>query len=109
MPLPAAPAAPAPAAAAPPAGPAPASCQPPGRSDTPPSDDASSVATETLTSLREAVKALRRQQSGPRPARNRPRTLPECTVIVRPKYSKQSWEELKRYWGTMATCKMHSA
>ncbi|XP_017587547.1 PREDICTED: uncharacterized protein LOC108446175 isoform X2 [Corvus brachyrhynchos] len=66
-------------AAAPHAGVVPASCQPPGRpSDAPLPDDASSVAMDTPASLRESVKALRRQQPVTRLARNRPRTFPEC-------------------------------
>ncbi|XP_041900506.1 translation initiation factor IF-2-like isoform X1 [Corvus kubaryi] len=70
-------------AAAPHAGVVPASCQPPGRpSDAPLPDDASSVAMDTPASLRESVKALRRQQPVTRLARNRPRTFPECKSCV---------------------------
>ncbi|XP_031958604.1 uncharacterized protein LOC116441120 [Corvus moneduloides] len=70
-------------AAEPHAGVVPASCQPPGRpSDAPLPDDASSVATDTPASLRESVKALRRQQPVTRLARNRPRTFPECKSCV---------------------------
>ncbi|XP_017587548.1 PREDICTED: uncharacterized protein LOC108446175 isoform X3 [Corvus brachyrhynchos] len=69
-------------AAAPHAGVVPASCQPPGRpSDAPLPDDASSVAMDTPASLRESVKALRRQQPVTRLARNRPRTFPECKIL----------------------------
>lgn len=84
-------------AVAPHAGVVPASCQPPGRpSDAPLPDDASSVAMDTPASLRESVKALRRQQPVTRLARNHPRTFPECKVTVRPKDSKRFWEEVKR-------------
>ncbi|KAM4754253.1 uncharacterized protein ACIQIH_000492 [Cyanocitta cristata] len=73
-------------AATPSAGPAPVPCQP---------DDASSVTEETPAPWRNTEARARHRQPVTRLPQNRPWTLPECKVTLRPKNSKRFWEVVK--------------
>lgn len=82
-----------------PSGPAPVPCPPPsfvlGSLEIPLPDDAGSDTEETPAPQWETVTVAGHQQPVRWLPKNRPWTLPECTVTVRPRNSRRFWEAVK--------------